>query len=167
MSVILNMLFPNLSRNFLTNIDWLLQSHGSIDRFDWFITPTFSHAFNIFSISLVWLDPVTSQWRHNITSQYHVCQLMLFFPNWCYYQLMLLFPNWCCVTGRNCSNDRALKLHITSLTDILRSNQLLKHVIITLLAKLWTICWSLKYLLKVEASAEYCPKAKLMAILHS
>ena len=38
MSVILNTLFPNLSHEFLTNIDWLLQSHGSICRFDWFIT---------------------------------------------------------------------------------------------------------------------------------
>ena len=36
MFVILNTIFTNLSRDFLTNIDWLLQSHGSIDRFDWF-----------------------------------------------------------------------------------------------------------------------------------
>ena len=40
MSVILNTLFPNLSRKFLTNIDWLLQLHGSIGHFDWFIYPT-------------------------------------------------------------------------------------------------------------------------------
>ena len=30
----------NLSRDFLTNTDWLLQLHGSIGRFHWFITPT-------------------------------------------------------------------------------------------------------------------------------
>ena len=38
--VILNTLFPNLSRDFLENIDWLLQSHDSIGRFDWFINLT-------------------------------------------------------------------------------------------------------------------------------
>ena len=43
MSVILNMLFTNLSRDFLTSIDWLLESHGSIGRFDWFINSTFEH----------------------------------------------------------------------------------------------------------------------------
>ena len=36
----LNVLFPKLSRHFLTKIDWLLQSHGSIGRFEWFINPT-------------------------------------------------------------------------------------------------------------------------------
>ena len=30
--VILNTLFPNLSRDFLTNVDWLLHSYGSIGR---------------------------------------------------------------------------------------------------------------------------------------
>ena len=39
MSIILNTLFTDLSRDFLTNIDSLLQSHGSIGRFDWFIKP--------------------------------------------------------------------------------------------------------------------------------
>ena len=38
-SVILNMLFTNFSRNFLTNIDWLLQSHGSIGHFYLFTNP--------------------------------------------------------------------------------------------------------------------------------
>ena len=47
MSVILKTLFTNLSRDFLTNIDWLLQSHGSIRYFDWLIRLTFSSAFNI------------------------------------------------------------------------------------------------------------------------
>ena len=53
--VILNTLFPNLSRDFLTNIDWLLQSHGSISRFDWFIKPTvtvFSNDILIFTLIL-------------------------------------------------------------------------------------------------------------------
>ena len=53
MSVTLNMLFPNLSRDFLTKIDWLLLSHGSIGRFDFFISPTFFPTFIITSISLV------------------------------------------------------------------------------------------------------------------
>ena len=39
-SVILKTLFTNLSRDFLTNIDWLLQSHGLIGWFIWFIIPT-------------------------------------------------------------------------------------------------------------------------------
>ena len=39
MSVIFNMLFTNLSRDFLTNTDWLIQSHDTIGRFDWFISP--------------------------------------------------------------------------------------------------------------------------------
>ena len=47
MSVILKTLFTNISRDFLTNIDWLLQSHGSIRCFDWLIRLTFSSAFNI------------------------------------------------------------------------------------------------------------------------
>ena len=38
--VILNTLFPNLSRDFLENIDRLLQSHDSIGRFDWFTNLT-------------------------------------------------------------------------------------------------------------------------------
>ena len=37
MSVFLDRLFTNLTRDFLTNIDWLLQSRGSIDRLEWFI----------------------------------------------------------------------------------------------------------------------------------
>ena len=45
MSVILNTLFPNLSRKFLTNIDWLLQLHGSIGHFDWLINPTLNEIF--------------------------------------------------------------------------------------------------------------------------
>ena len=40
MYIILNTLFTNLTRDFFRNIDWLLQSHGSIVRFDWFINPT-------------------------------------------------------------------------------------------------------------------------------
>ena len=40
MFVILETLFTNLSRDFSTKIDWLLQSHGSIGRFDQFINPT-------------------------------------------------------------------------------------------------------------------------------
>ena len=43
MSVILNMLFTNMSLDFLTSIDWLLQSHGSIGCFDWFKNSTFEH----------------------------------------------------------------------------------------------------------------------------
>ena len=37
-TAILNTFFFNLSSDFLTNIDWLPQSHGSIGRFHWFIT---------------------------------------------------------------------------------------------------------------------------------
>ena len=39
-TAILNNFFFNLSRDSLTNIDWLLQSHGSIGHIHWFITPT-------------------------------------------------------------------------------------------------------------------------------
>ena len=46
MPAILNTLFTNLSRGFLTNIDWLLQSHGSIGRLDWFINPTITFLKN-------------------------------------------------------------------------------------------------------------------------
>ena len=30
-----------MSGDFLTNIDWLLQSNGSIGHFDWFINPAY------------------------------------------------------------------------------------------------------------------------------
>ena len=56
--VILNMLFPNLSRDFLANIDWLLQSHGSIGRFDWFINPTVTLCSNdiLLNVTLISTD---------------------------------------------------------------------------------------------------------------
>ena len=53
MSVILNMLFPNLSRDLLTNIDWLMLSQGSVGHFDFFRNATFFPTFIITSISLV------------------------------------------------------------------------------------------------------------------
>ena len=52
-TAILNTFFFNRSPDSLTNIDWLLQSHSSIGCFHWFITPTFSPAFNICPIFLV------------------------------------------------------------------------------------------------------------------
>ena len=55
MLVILNTFFSNLSRDFLTNIDCLLQSHGSIGRFDWFINPTVTLCSNdiLLNINLI------------------------------------------------------------------------------------------------------------------
>ena len=55
MFVILNTIFTNLSRDFLTNIDWLLQSHGSIGRFDGFINPTVTLCSNdiLLNITLI------------------------------------------------------------------------------------------------------------------
>ena len=64
--------FGNLPSDFFTNIDWLLQSHGSAHRFGWSINPKISPAFNICLISLMQLDPMHNNTRHDITSQYHV-----------------------------------------------------------------------------------------------
>ena len=52
-SVILKKLFPNLLCDFLTNIDWLMQSHGSIVHFDWFINLTLFTQMSGFS--LIWI----------------------------------------------------------------------------------------------------------------
>ena len=64
--LILNMLFPNLSHDFLTNIDWLLKSHGSIGRFDWFINPTVT----LFSNDILLNITLISTAFHWIVSRY-------------------------------------------------------------------------------------------------
>ena len=64
----------------------------------------------------------------------------------------------------------ALKLSITRLADILRSNQLLKHDIIILsvdVSARLKVAIHLKYLLKFVRSAEGFLKTKLMDMLHS
>ena len=55
--------FPNLSRDFLTNIDWLLLSHRSIGSFVWFINPTATLCSNdillnttLISTACYWID---------------------------------------------------------------------------------------------------------------
>ena len=52
-SVFLIKFLTNLSRDFLTNIDWLLQLHGSIGCFNWFITPTIAHSSTVKKVTVM------------------------------------------------------------------------------------------------------------------
>ena len=81
-SVIVNTFFPNLSRDFLTNIDWLVQPNGSLVSFNWFINPTFSPVFKFCLISLI----VTGS--HYITIYVTMCVTIS--------RYNIMSVNWCC-----------------------------------------------------------------------
>ena len=87
---------------FLQSITWILDKYwlaAAVTWFNWLLSlvhnpdilPCFQYLLDFFSVN-GWVS-LGHNTHRNIMSQYHVCQLMLLFPNWWY------------VTGRNYSSD--------------------------------------------------------------
>ena len=137
-SVIVYTFFTNLSRD-LTNIDWLLQSHGPIICFNWFINPTFFLAFNIYSIvtSVTTLHYVTIA-RHNlIVMKYWVFASPFVVPN---------------LVVMSISDVIVSKLVQCNLQKLQKMIEALK-LPITRLAYMALLSYQLMYLLKLSAVA--------------